>query len=629
MNAISNLMSQMNNTPKHRVAIWAMLGIFSLTSMFACVKGTGPQSYWGIASAPFLMFEAVLAPIAFGRMAIAGNARNAWYWLLAFLFAAFTIVGQSLKATQSLYCLGSSGPSIAFFAVKLLGAAIYFYTLFDFVDWAVQTIIQRQHIERDKPQLTFRGRSIRVWHIALFFFACWLPYVIVFFPGTIPTDTSRQLAQWFGAGGVSLDNHFPFLTTIAYGSIYSVAYGVSSNAVWSVFALTAFQIIVGIASCTYIVWIFVRQRCPRWICWGAILFFGLFPIFPTYVVSASKDFLHALCVALLVAQTAFQVATLQRSTPRESLQSWLLIVVFSLLVCLTRNNGFALAFIAVAATAIATRSRAGIAATATVITGFLLWNAVVLPSCEVGKTESREMLSMPAQIVARMYYDGSEPTEAQQAAIDAVTTSDARSLAQSYDFHIADPAKGILDIGETSQMIAFISTSLELAAAHPSEAAAAALGTTYEYWYPFSLGTYWPEDVPYFASSEWSLIDSGWMGDASWTAEWNDVHTLQSRVLHFIHANIPGLSHLYRPGTYCWLLLFAMTFALQRNRNRALTCVTCLPLLCLLATLILGPCASLRYTLPFIACLPIIAFVLFYQQTDRPAPSDKRERINA
>lgn len=77
--------------------------------------------------------------------------------------------------------------------------------------------------------------------IGLIIIILWLPYLIVFFPGSLPTDTARQLGQWYGARGVALDNHFPYLTTLTYALIYSCGRYFGSNGVASMVFWLSFR----------------------------------------------------------------------------------------------------------------------------------------------------------------------------------------------------------------------------------------------------------------------------------------------------------------------------------------------------------------------------------------------------
>ena len=439
---------------------------------------------------------------------------------------------------------------------------------------------------------------------------CWLPYIAVFFPGSMPTDTARQLAQWFGTGGVPLDNHFPFFTTVLYGLVYSLGNAIESSGVGGMLALTVLQYALGLVAFGLVLAALCRAGAPKWVQVCSVAFVALLPIIPTYMVSISKDYLHALCVAVFCAQLLLLVLSHKRGQKQGGLASWWAIGLVALLVCFTRNNGVVVAGVGLLAAAIALRSLKGAGCLAAVAVVFVCWNSAVLPACGVQPTESREVLSMPAQVVAHSYAMGYEPSAADAAVLAECTSCNLQELASLYTPRISDPAKGAVDI-EKSQMLQYVGASLVVAAEHPGSALAAALSTTYGFWYPGCLGTYWSEDTPYYSWDSWSLIDSGWFAGAGWTTEWNDSHAFPCKVLHAIHKLIPGVSHLYRPGTYCWLILFVLAFALQFKVNRKEAAVVLLPLLGLFATLVAGPCASLRYTLPFIFSLPVIMAVLF------------------
>ncbi len=621
MNFVSHMGSflfpaeQRSANPK-RIALWALLGVAAYASMLlrVCASPEGAL-YWGLCGKLAAVGFFLVAAVCFARFACCGAGRaKGWFIALSVAISLLNAAGQALDVSASLALFYASAPDAALFVFRVLGGAVFFYAVFCLLADIVLCAAARQNPEAagsaSSATYTLRGRELTLPLQLAFIALCWLPYLAVFFPGSMPTDTARQLAQWFGTGGVPLSNHFPYLTTVLYGAVYSLGNAVEGTGTGGMLALTVLQYALGLVAFGLVLLALRKVAAPKWLLVASTVFVALLPIIPTYVVSISKDYLHALCVAVFCAQLLLLVLSRKGGKNPGRLAQWWAIALVALLVCLTRNNGVVVAGVGLLAAAIALRSLKGGACLVAVMAAFLCWNSAVLPACNVQPTEPREALSIPAQVVARSYAMGYKPAASDAAVLAECTSGNLQDLATLYNPRISDPAKGVV-VAEKSQVVQYVGAALDVAAAHPGSALAAALGTTYGFWYPGCLGTYWAEDIPYYSDDPWSLIDSGWFAGAGWAGEWNAAHSLQCKVLHAVHLLIPGVSHLYRPGTYCWLVLFVLAFALQFKVNRKAAAVVLLPLLALFATLVAGPCASLRYTLPFIFSLPVVLAVLF------------------
>lgn len=592
------------------IALWTAVGVAACVSMLlrVCVASEDAL-YWGHCGALATVTFVLVSAVCFSRFALCGAGRSkGWFVALSIVISMLNVVGQSFDTSNSLALFYSSAPNAAVFAFRVLGGAVFFYAVFCLLADVALCVMTRQ--KTVQANVAILGHEITLPLQIGFIALCWLPYLIVFFPGSMPTDTARQLGQWFGTGGVPLDNHFPYLTTVLYGTVYSAGNAIEGSGIGGMFALTVLQYVFGLVAFGAVLLVLRKVLAPKWLQIAGTLFVALFPIIPTYVVSISKDYLHALCVAVFCAQLLFLVISTRNGSRSGKLASWWAIGLLALLVCLTRNNGVVVAGVGLLAAAIALRSLKGAGCLVAVLVAFLCWNSVVLQACNVQPTEPREALSIPAQVVARSYAMGYEPSASDAAVLVECTSCNLHDLAALYNPRISDPAKSVVAADKT-QVLQYVGASLGVAVAHPGNALAAALNTTYGFWYPGCLGTYWAEDIPYYSDDPWSLIDSGWFAGADWADEWNNAHKLQCKVLHAIHLLIPGVSHLYRPGTYCWFILFVLAFALQFKANRKAAAVVLLPLLGLFATLVAGPCTSLRYTLPFIFSLPVMLAVLF------------------
>ena len=528
--------------------------------------------------------------------------------IAALLFALMVLLGQSLDAAESLAPLYETVSSASIALLRFCGLAIFAYRSLDFLMRFLDLINLAAPLNRPLP----------AWLPYASISACWMIYFILLFPGSIPTDTSRQLAQFFGAQGTVLDNHFPYFTSLVFGLLYQLGTLISNDGIASVALMSGFQIALGVyVYGTIALWI-NRLKAPKWLAILSIAFFSLFPLFPSHALTISKDYVHACIFSLFALQLIlYSKSKNAPGTIGTTLTSMPAICITATLLCLTRNNGVFVAVPTLIILAAAFRSKMALAACAVSVVLFVSWQSIFLPSLGVLPGETREALSVPAQIIGRYYANGYQPTKDMQRALERSITVKPNELAERYNPELSDDSKAAIKTDETFSAASYVSVALHMGLEHPGSALSATLNTTFGFWYPFNLGSYWPlECVPYYPTKDdaYALPDS-WFAGSDWIDRWNDDHLPITEQLQHLRTETALVTFLYRPGTYIWLILLIITYALTRRmRKRQLIALT--PFLLLLLTLLAGPCASLRYSLPFIFSMPL--FFLAIQPVMQP-----------
>lgn len=536
--------------------------------------------------------------------------------IAALLFALMVLLGQSLDAAESLAPLYETVSSASIALLRFCGLAIFAYRSLDFLMRFLDLINLAAPLNRPLP----------AWLPYASISACWMIYFILLFPGSIPTDTSRQLAQFFGAEGTVLDNHFPYFTSLVFGLLFQLGTLISNDGIASVALMSGFQIALGVyVYGTIALWI-NRLKAPKWLAILSIAFFSLFPLFPSHALTISKDYVHACIFSLFALQLIlYSKSKNAPGTIGTTLTSMPTICITATLLCLTRNNGVFVAVPTLIILAAAFRTKTALAACAVSVALFVSWQSVVLPSLGVLPGETREALSVPAQIIGRYYANGYQPTEDMQRALERSITVNPNELAERYNPELSDDSKAAIKTDETFSAASYVSVALHMGLEHPGSALSATLNTTFGFWYPFNLGSYWPlECVPYYPTRDdaYALPDS-WFSGSGWIDRWNDDRLPITEQLQRLRTGTALVTFLYRPGTYIWLILLIITYALTRRmRKRQLIALT--PFLLLLLTLLAGPCASLRYSLPFIFSMPL--FFLAIQPAKQP---EEQRSINA
>lgn len=216
---------------------------------------------------------------------------------------------------------------------------------------------------------------------------------------------------------------------------------------------------------------------------------------------------------------------------------------------------------------------------------------------------------MPAQVIASQSVEELEAEAAQADSAAALFNRPLEELPDLYDPFLSDPAKGALAVETGSDVMALVGASLDAVAKDPVARIGAALATTYGYWYPYYIGTYFIEDAPYFCEGghDWSKPE--------WFASVDDLAQRESNLkplqalLHFVHFT-PIISLLYSPAAYLWLILFILGFSAFAKRNQRQVVIVAIPFLMLTLIMIAEPCSSLRYALPYVFSLPVLIAVL-------------------
>ncbi len=597
-----------------KVILWiACLFLSALGTAF--IASPNEQLVFEVNSFKALLVSALVALFGWYAFIKKNLSFNLIAALLSGFFALATVLGMQISATGSLGADGSiidesSSDSPLFigaaFMMMFLGYGLLYYLA---LLWAFSMLKPLSLKKREASVMLFKWKVSYPLCICVLLIA-WLPYVLALFPGGVTADTSRHLAQLFSVGGLELDTHFPYLEALLFGTLYKVSLMIDGSGYLGVFSMELLQIGLGLFVFSTIIMELDRRGYPKPLVLGSLAFFALFPLIPVYMVSIGKDSLHALLFALFALQlmtvSVPSDAVRQKRPFALSLPALLITATF---ISLLRNGSIPIVVVALIAACLANRNikLGGIGASITVI--FCCFQFVLVPMAGVASEGPREMLSMPAQVIASQSVEELEAEAAQADSAAALFNRPLEELPDLYDPFLSDPAKGALAVETGSDEMALVGASLDAVAKDPVARIGAALATTYGYWYPYYIGTYFIEDAPYFCEGghDWSKPE--------WFASVDDLAQRESNLkplqalLHFVHFT-PIISLLYSPAAYLWLILFILGFSAFAKRNQRQVVIVAIPFLMLTLIMIAEPCSSLRYALPYVFSLPVLIAVL-------------------
>lgn len=517
--------------------------------------------------------------------------------LVGLLFSLFVVVGQCYERYDSWAPLLDNPYQRTLALIKLAGYWVFFHsgvsTIFHWLDKPRPPLAQPPALDR-KQQAKVYGACI------LLVLLCWLPYLLICYPGSMATDGLRQLEQTFGTSPHT--NHHPWFSTLLMTWIVERGGSLERG----VFLYVVFQSLVCAAAfgamCGQI---WVQSRSRLWT--GLTLaFFALVPTWGAYAQMFIKDTLFYgtfaaffLCVVLFVQRKG-----------RCGWPVWAGMFFFGFVTSMLRNNGLYTVVPTVLLLTLAVRAkapgkadrqrtwlcRAAAAGMAVVIFGSCgFWNKTLLPKWGVAPGSVREMLSLPFQQTARYARDyGEELTQEDIAVLDRVL--DYEVIAARYDPRVSDPVKNTYR-GEDDDLKDYFKVWLKCGLRHPDAYMEATLNSMFGYFLPgYRYGN---AGGNYF-----------YMRESEQGINMPFAHPDQVRGLDYytrLWCVTPGLMLLNVPGTFSWLLILC-TAALLRKRKWTDLLVT-LPVWLSLGICCISPVNGLvRYMLPIMAVTPLMLF---------------------
>lgn len=414
---------------------------------------------------------------------------------------------------------------------------------------------------------------------------CWIPYIIVFYPGNLYQDTSNQISSVMGQSPLLATA--PPLGTLLMGGLYALArLAMSQNA--SFFMLVIFQTLILALALSYAVSTLFALRCPAWLGWGSLLFFAWPGLIPKFLVYVGKDTFYLACYVPLLCELA------KLALAPASRAGLIRLALFTLGTLTMRLNGV-LAVVPAALCSLPLMKKRGRikAFWATFGTALVCWALLVtvaFPAAGFRKNDTRS--NALAQLYEQTaYFSAEHPGE--------MTNEEEAVLSQMWDLHwlpqlISDQWVDRVRNSVNTQADITVWEYLRVWAAqgirHPG---------TYLKSYALMNGRYFDIcTVSPFQYFEMVPSEYACLAELSFPRELLSVRRWLTDVSEKLGApqQITAL--------WIWLTLALSLLSLVRKKNRALLVLA--PALGMVFSVTFAPSIDLRYALPVIAGFPVV-----------------------
>lgn len=434
--------------------------------------------------------------------------------------------------------------------------------------------------------------KVKGWTFGLLILVCWLPVLVLRFPGYLLWDSARQILQF--QGKILCEASHPLFLTVIFGSLFTLGQRLAGDAGGLAacgLLQTGLMLLALTALCTEA----AQRRGRKWVGFLCALFFGLTPVWTTLAPSIIKDSVHAPLFLLFV---IYYGRVLRSQTPKK--RETVLLCVLALLCALTRKGGTWLMLLSLLGLAIYKKGlrRSLLGCCAGLLAVEVLLAQVLCPLLNIEKPKQQENYSLLYPIVGYYCknYSGELTPQEQEILSDVL---DYEAVCTAYSPTYVDPIKNTFHAQNEAQVRAFLGLTGKFILRHPLTCLQAVVYSKNAYFTPFTTGVqlaYYYQDSPEaYAPLDGSefpfLVETGrriaWENRiADWTQKfpWNI---------------------LTGSGVYTWALLVLFVSALwKKDREKRMEL---LPVLLLTAGLLLTHVnGAVRYACPVMMSVPYL-----------------------
>lgn len=521
--------------------------------------------------------------------------------IISVVFALFCIIGDSFDKTNSFKLISHNHITLIINTIRLLG----FSFIFNFLINKFYYLVEEKEFKNKKNKLydfLFEKHPFIIPFIIILIF--YLPYIISFYPGILSPDPSNQIKQFFHIKTNYLDyttlidpnvyitNHHPVLHTILLGGLAKIG-DIMGNVNFGIFMYTILQLSLFIGTMSYTLCYMRKLNVPHIIRLVVLTLYCIIPVFPFYAMSAVKDVIFS-CLLVIYSIRLYDII---RFKPNYNFKLMASMFILMLLITLFRNNGIqSILFTSIPVVILVKYERIkNLIISICVISVYLMYSNLLLPSLKISNGSVRERLSIPFQQTARLvkYYED-ELSNEEKIKIDKVLGID--DLGSRYNPVNADPVKNAFNKYATKgDMDAYFGVWLKYFFKKPNVYFEATINNIYGYFYPKAKRWY-----IYYKYDNRLINDNI---DYHYNNLKNTRNILSNYGVAFRYIPIIGL--IVSVGFNTWLVMLLITFLLHKKLFRYIPYVV--PLLSLILMCFSSPINTyFRYIFGVVLGMPIL-----------------------
>lgn len=431
---------------------------------------------------------------------------------------------------------------------------------------------------------------------------------LAFYPGAFVYDATDEYVQ---VATRTFTTHHPLAHVLLLGGMVCAGnkFFDSYNVGIAMYTICQMVVLSGVFS--YTVCYIKKKNNYKYITWGTMLFYGLFPVIPMYAVCSAKDGIFtAAFLVVTVKMLQFMEGTKEFFKNKGNV---IVSVIAAVVMMLFRNNGMYayivwIPLIVIVCIFVKKDKKDILKITILMIVSVMLFvgsSKVLTLVTKADASESQEIMTVPIQQMVRTYqYSPDTYSEEEKAILYEIIPQEDLHL---YNARISDLVKSKFNNATfNADKGKYLVLWAKIGMRKPMIYLNAWLMTSYGYWYPDAvINVYGGNAVHTFTYQDSSYFgfETEYPGVRESKFPWLE-EQYRRISLELYQQKVPGVSMLFSPGFMFWIFVFCYAYFLQKVKwNQVLSFSGSL---LLWATVILGPTYLVRYVLILWFVLPVL-----------------------
>ena len=571
----------------------------------------------------------------FFRDEIENKGNKIYKMILSILFSFFMVFGYSYMKINSWDMIFYNTFQLFKAIIKGIGYYIIFRALINYLFDILFENIKIKESTNKIYNFIFIKHSFII--PLLIIIACWLPYIVAYYPGTLFQDSSNQIKQYFGYDipsdsatdsvnlideNVKITNHHPVLHTVILGMCMQVGKAVGNDNI-GVFCYTILQILFLSSTFAYIINFMKKIKVPNSLRIFALLMFAMLPIIPIYAMEITKD-IPFTCLLIIYIIKLYNLIK-NANSEKLSIKKCMSLILINILIALFRNNGLYVIILSLPFVAIIDKinRRKIIIISVIVIAIYEAFTSILLPKLKIPAASVREALSIPFQQTARYVKEHrDEVTEEERKKIDKVLEYD--TLSERYKPIDADPVKNKYNKNATKEDLGnYLKVWFGQFFKHPTTYIQATMNNVYGYFYPESQVRQYT--TGFMINSHKAINETGGF-NYGYIENLKGLRKTITQLVNCIKI-LPVTSWIVNIAFNMWIILIIFAYLLYSKKYRYIIYI--MPLLSIVLMCIVSPVnAFYRYAIPCIFTMPltIAIFIDIINQVNKEKGEVKNEK---
>nr|WP_294666425.1 DUF6020 family protein [uncultured Blautia sp.] len=603
---------------KHNISvfIYALLSTFFFTfSVSEDVISLFPaQSGIVIQSVILLFFYFLYKKL----LSVCNPPHNLLFMILAVIISSIfcyaSVMGVFFSADSSLAALSSITFAVILkLILLLLGGFSFFYVMILAIDSVSGHIrnISMPGLHKVCNYLFDKGIFIKS---LLIMTICWLPQIIIRYPGSMPIDSEVCIFQYYGLRKYTTQHPIIYTQLLGHFSDLGNALG---NISLGLFLLILLQCICLLLVLAYTIHTMREFNAPNWLLFITLILFSAAPVFSGYATILIVDVFYDTAILLLINELTWYL--FRQNIFKKEPKHYILTII-AVLGMYFRQNGFYLMIVLIFFVAIRElyliRHKKQTIRCAALILALLfiplcagkLNTSLLHKKYKATRVSTRVMMALPLQQTSRyMVYHSDDLSHEEREVISSILSYTDDEFKEKYNpYNFDGIKKGFTNHLTKKDLLAYIQTWFKLFLRHPDTYINATLNQNYCLFSPLA------NNSKYYGTVRSRITE---ITTPDFNKLYEDITVLNNSakkgVMTYYQSfyKFPIIGLYVNQGLINLLLLAICLYALCEKNGRLL--LLGLPLLLTLAIIFVGPAAygHPRYTFPVHYAMPLLVCI--------------------